>query len=66
MLQKALLFLFAFALSYSSFSQTRHLKIPWEDKDVKKIAVSIRPDGVKQAWLQDPDGYWVEINDAKD
>lgn len=22
-----------------------------------------RPDGVKQIYLQDPDGYWIEIND---
>jgi len=28
--------------------------------------VNIRPDGVKQIWLQDPDGYWIEINDAKE
>lgn len=25
----------------------------------------IRPDGVKQIYLQDPDGYWIEINNAK-
>lgn len=24
-----------------------------------------RIDGVKQLYLQDPDGYWIEINDAK-
>ena len=24
-----------------------------------------RADGVKQIYLQDPDGYWIEINDAK-
>jgi len=24
-----------------------------------------RPDGVKQIYLQDPDGYWIEINDNK-
>lgn len=23
-----------------------------------------RPDGVKQIYLQDPDGYWIEINDG--
>jgi lactoylglutathione lyase len=40
--------------------------IPWEDKDGRKMAVSTRIDGVKQLWLQDPDGYWIEINDAKD
>ncbi len=24
-----------------------------------------RPDGVKQIYLQDPDGYWIEINDDR-
>jgi lactoylglutathione lyase len=40
--------------------------IPWEDRDGAKMAVTTRVDGVKQIWLQDPDGYWIEINDAKD
>ena len=22
-----------------------------------------RPDGIKQIYLQDPDGYWIEVND---
>ncbi|WP_291909932.1 VOC family protein [Chitinophaga sp. CB10] len=26
-------------------------------------AVTNRVDGVKQVWLKDPDGYWIEIND---
>lgn len=26
--------------------------------------VSNRPDGVKQVYLQDPDGYWIELNDS--
>jgi lactoylglutathione lyase len=25
----------------------------------------LRPDKVKQIYLQDPDGYWIEINDDK-
>ena len=25
---------------------------------------NIRADGVKQIYIQDPDGYWIEINDA--
>jgi len=24
-----------------------------------------RPDGVRQIYFKDPDGYWIEINDAK-
>ena len=37
----------------------------WEDQDGKKMALTTRTDGVKQVWLQDPDGYWIEINDAR-
>jgi lactoylglutathione lyase len=29
-------------------------------------AVTVRPDGVKQIYFRDPDGYWLEINDARD
>lgn len=25
----------------------------------------VRPDGVLQVYFQDPDGYWIEINNAK-
>jgi lactoylglutathione lyase len=26
--------------------------------------INIRPDGLRQVYLQDPDGYWIEINEA--
>ncbi len=44
----------------------RNKNMTWEDREGVKNAVTTRVDGVKQIWLQDPDGYWVEINDAKD
>ena len=25
--------------------------------------VNIRPDGIRQIFLQDPDGYWIEVNE---
>jgi lactoylglutathione lyase len=40
--------------------------ISYEDVSGNKNTISKRPDGVKQIWLQDPDGYWIEINDAKE
>lgn len=40
--------------------------IPFEDVNGNKNVFSKRPDGVKQIWLQDPDGYWLEVNDAKE
>jgi lactoylglutathione lyase len=41
-------------------------KLEFEDLQGKKNVFSKRVDGVKQLWLRDPDGYWVEINDAKE
>jgi lactoylglutathione lyase len=38
----------------------------WVDRDGKPNIITNRVDGVKQIWVPDPDGYWVEINDAKD
>jgi lactoylglutathione lyase len=44
----------------------RENNITWEDVAGKKNSTTTRVDGVKQIWLQDPDGYWIEINDAKE
>lgn len=44
----------------------QHLKsknIPFENWPGEKETTNSRPDGVKQIYLQDPDGYWIEIND---
>jgi lactoylglutathione lyase len=40
-------------------------KINWAFEDVagNKNKITTRVDGVHQIWLQDPDGYWLEIND---
>lgn len=40
--------------------------IPYEDWGGKKQSVTNRVDGVKQIYFMDPDGYWIEINDAKE
>lgn len=41
------------------------LKLNWAFEDVNgnKNKITTRVDGVHQIWLQDPDNYWVEIND---
>ncbi len=31
----------------------------------QKQTFTLRPDGVKQIYFKDPDGYWIEVNDAK-
>lgn len=39
--------------------------IPYEDWPGTKNAITLRADGVQQIYLTDPEGYWIEINDAK-
>ncbi len=41
-------------------------KIEYENWAGEKMAVTNRVDGVKQIYFKDPDGYWLEINDAKE
>jgi lactoylglutathione lyase len=40
--------------------------IEYENWPGQKKSIQLRPDGVKQIWFKDPNGYWIEINDAKD
>ncbi|RDC57900.1 VOC family protein [Pedobacter chinensis] len=39
--------------------------INFEDWAGKSGAINIRVDGVKQIYFKDPDGHWLEVNDAK-
>ena len=53
--------------SVEAFTTTlKKNNIVFEDVTGKKNSISSRVDGIKQIWLQDPDGYWIEINDAKE
>lgn len=47
---------------------TNHLKenkIPFYDWPGNENEITLRADGVKQIYFQDPDGYWIEVNNAK-
>jgi len=39
--------------------------VVYEDWKGVKNSVTLRVDGVHQIYFQDPDGYWIEINDDK-
>lgn len=57
------------ALAVSDFDSFRESlvskNISYSDWPGKKGAVSLRPDGIRQLYLQDIDGYYIEVNDAK-
>ena len=41
-------------------------KVEYENWAGEKMAITTRVDGIKQIYFRDPDGYWIEINDAKE
>jgi lactoylglutathione lyase len=40
--------------------------VAYENWAGEKNTITNRVDGVKQIYFRDPDGYWIEINDAKE
>jgi len=48
---------------FASHLDEMHVK--YEDTDGIAHSIKARPDAVKQIYLQDPEGYWIEINDNK-
>jgi lactoylglutathione lyase len=43
----------------------RRLGLPFESWTGEKNQFTRRTDGVRQIYLQDPDGYWLELNDER-
>jgi lactoylglutathione lyase len=58
-----------FALRVASVDSFRaHLaekQIKYFSSKKEEGVVTTRPDGIKQVYFQDPDGYWVEVNDSR-
>lgn len=58
---------FAFRVgSLSDFiAHLERLGIPYGDQQPDG-KIRMRPDGIPQIYFQDPDGHWLEVNEAKD
>jgi lactoylglutathione lyase len=41
------------------------MNVKYGDWSQKNKTPQVRPDGIKQIYFQDPDGYWIEVNDDK-
>jgi len=41
------------------------LGVPYSNWPGEASTVSVRGDGVRQVYIQDPDGYWIEVNDIQ-
>ncbi len=44
--------------------ELKRLDIPYSDWLGAPNKIYIRDDGIKQVYFQDPNGYWVEVNNA--
>jgi lactoylglutathione lyase len=41
------------------------MKVKYFSTNHEERVITTRPDGIKQVYLQDPDGFWIEINDIR-
>jgi len=41
------------------------MKIPYSDWPGTPNKINMRADGIQQIYLQDPDGYWIEVNSTE-
>lgn len=57
-----------FALTSSSFDALiksfTEMNITYSDWPGTPNTINIRADGIKQIFFQDPDGYWIEVNNV--
>ncbi|MEP2937123.1 MAG: VOC family protein [Gilvibacter sp.] len=54
------------AADFESFvMRIQNAGIPYQDWAGTPNTISLRPDGVKQVYVKDPDGYWIEINSPR-
>ena len=58
-----------FALSTSNFDaflkNVQDKNIAYSDWPGELNKVTVRADGIRQIYIQDPDGYWIEINSVE-
>ncbi|MBB4077847.1 catechol 2,3-dioxygenase-like lactoylglutathione lyase family enzyme [Lewinella aquimaris] len=43
----------------------RDIELPFETWQGVALESNDRPDGVRQVYFQDPDGYWIEVNNGR-
>lgn len=44
-------------------SDIKSFEVLLTEKSIPKIGPKRRPDGITQIFIQDPDGYWIEITE---
>jgi catechol 2,3-dioxygenase-like lactoylglutathione lyase family enzyme len=57
-----------FAFRVANLADVLHIldqnHVAWVDSDGVPRKITTRVDGVLQVYFQDPDGYWIEVNQA--
>ncbi len=59
-----------FAISTPDFdtfvNRLKAREIPFQDWAGTSGNISVRADGIRQIYVNDPDGYWIEVNSASE
>jgi len=59
-----------FALNTANFdafiNKLDAMKIDFSDWPGTRNKITLRTDGIKQIYFQDPDGYWIEVNSVSE
>lgn len=50
-------------VAFTRFLESK--RINWYDVKGVMNKITTRTDSVQQVWVKDPDGYWIEVNNAK-
>ena len=50
--------------NFKEFLQELEKAYPTNPDWQETLVRAVRADGAKQVYFQDPDGYWIEVNDA--
>jgi lactoylglutathione lyase len=58
-------FAFSVALLENFAERLTEHGIAFDDGHGGANKVRLRPDGIKQIYFQDPDGYWIEVNEDR-
>lgn len=64
-LQKGVHLAIAVARFDEFVAHLRDIGVNFETWQGVPFETNSRPDGVRQVYLQDPDGYWIEVNDGR-
>ena len=55
-------FIYFQSLDFNFIDHLKKNKVVYTNYKLEQGVIQKRKDGIKQIWIRDPQGYWIEIN----